>query len=128
MGFYKIAKYYYFPGWHEPGPLLENMVNREAWEKLPKSYQAILETASARQNIWSISVFEAKNNEYLNKIKTESDVEILQFSEDTLNALKNATDEVMENLVSKDDKAKKIYDNYNQFRKGIEAWNSYDVL
>lgn len=128
MGFYKIAKYYYFPGWHEPGPLLENMVNREAWEKLPNSFKAILEAASARQNIWSISMFEAKNNEYLNLIKESSDVEILQFSDETIASLKKATEEVMKELIEKDFKAKEIYENYNQFRKGISAWNKFDTL
>jgi TRAP-type mannitol/chloroaromatic compound transport system substrate-binding protein len=107
---------------------LENIVNREAWEKLPNAYKAILEAASARQNIWSLSMFEAKNNEYLNLIKKQPDVEILQFSDETLSALKTATDEVMDELISKDPQAKKIYENYNQFRSGIEAWNAYDVL
>lgn len=128
MGFYKIAKYYYYPGWHEPGPLLENIVNREAWEKLPKAYQAILEAASAKQNLWSLSVFEAKNNEYLNLIKQEKGVEILQFSSETIEALRKASKEVMQTLVDKDPLSKKIYSNYQEFRKGIEAWNAYDVL
>ena len=128
MGFYKIAKYYYYPGWHEPGPVLENIINREAWEKLPKSYQAILEAASARQNVWSLSMFEAKNNEYLNKIRNESDVKILKFSDDTLDALRDATREVMQNLVDKDPQSKMIYENYQTFRKGIDLWNGYDVL
>ncbi len=125
MGFYKIAKYYYYPGWHEPGPILENIVNREAWDALPKDFQAILETASARQNIWSLSAFEAKNNIYLQKILDESDVQIRAFSEDTLSALQGATESVMRTLTEKDAFAKKVYDHYQIFRKGITNWNQF---
>ncbi len=127
MGFYKIAKYYYTPGWHEPGPVLENIINREAWENLPKTYQSILKAASARQNIWSLSVFEAKNNEYLNKIKNSPNVEILRFSQDILDALQKASNEVMEELCAQDTTTKKIYENYLDFKKRITQWNSYAI-
>lgn len=125
MGFQKISKYYYGPGWHEPGPMLENIVNREAWEELPSEFKSILETASARQNIWSLSTFEAKNNEYLNKIKNEFPIEIKSFSPDVLAALKNATDEVMIELTEKDAMSKKVFNAYQTFKKGIEEWNMY---
>lgn len=127
MGFHKISKYYYHPGWHETGSMLENIVNREAWEALPSDFKAILETASARQNIWSLSVFEAKNNEYLNKIKAESDVEVRAFSDDVLSGLKQATNEVMKELTSKDQKSKAIYKSYLDFKKGIDVWNGYEM-
>jgi len=128
MGFNKIAKYYYFPGWHEPGPVLENIINKEAWDKLPLEFQAIIEAASARLNLWSLSTFEAKNNEYLNKIKAEGGVEILKFEKPVIEALKKATNSVMDQMTSKDVTTKKIYEHYKSFRKGIEAWNSYDTL
>ena len=128
MGFYKIAKYYYYPGWHEPGPLLENIVNKQAWEALPNDFKAILETASARQNIWSLSTFEAKNNEYLNKIKNESDVKILPFSKEIIDALRIASIEVMDELTAKDAMSEKIYSAYQKFRSGITEWNTYNTL
>lgn len=128
MGFHKISKYYYYPGWHEPGPLLENIINIDAWNKLPTEFKAILEAASARQNVWSLSTFEAKNNEYLNKIRNESKVKIVQFSDSIIEALRTATTQVMEDLTSKDTMSKKVYEAYLDFKKGINTWNSYDTL
>ncbi len=128
MGFHKIAKYYYYPGWHEPSALLENIINIDAWNKLPAEFKAILEAASARQNIWSLSTFEAKNNEYLNKIRQESEVIIAPFNESIIQALRVATDEVMEELIESDATSKKVYQAYTTFRKGISTWNSYDIL
>ncbi|NNF01211.1 MAG: TRAP transporter substrate-binding protein, partial [Bacteroidia bacterium] len=52
MGFHKISKYYYYPGWHEPGTALELIVNKQALESLPKDLQVIVETAAARSNVW----------------------------------------------------------------------------
>ena len=126
MGFHKISKYYYHPGWHEPGPVLENLVNKDAWNELPADLKAILETASARQNIWTLSVFEAKNNEYLNKIKAESEVQIRPFPKDVIDALKEATKQVMSELTQKDPMSKKVYQSYQNFRKGIEEWNAFE--
>ncbi len=125
MGFHKIAKYYYAPGWHEPGSVLENIFNLRDFESLPPHLKSILETASARMNLWVISEFEAKNNEYLGKIQSEGDVEIRQFSQDVMNALKKYTQEVLEELASEDEFTKKVYDSFTSFAAGIRNWAGY---
>ncbi|MEO0640056.1 MAG: TRAP transporter substrate-binding protein, partial [Bacteroidota bacterium] len=68
MGFQKIAKYYYFPGWHEPGTNLETIINKNKFNTLPPDLQMILTTALYRQNVWVLGEFEAKNNLYLKKM------------------------------------------------------------
>lgn len=125
MGFHKIAKYYYSPGWHEPGSVLENMFNLKAYNELPSHLQLILETASARMNLWVISEFEAKNNEYLNKIKEEKTVELRKFSPEILQSLSNFTDEVLTELATSDPFTKRVYDSFVTFKTNIRNWASY---
>ena len=125
MGFHKIAKYYYSPGWHEPGSVLENMFNLKEFEALPTHLKVILETASARMNLWVISEFEAKNNEYLNKIKAEKGVELRKFSPEILQILKKYTDEVLHEMAATDAFTKKVYNSFNTFRNDIKSWAAY---
>ena len=125
MGFHKIAKYYYSPGWHEPGSVLENIFNLKAFSELPYHLQVILETASARMNIWVISEFEAKNNEYLQKILAEKQVEIRQFSPEILATLKKHTNDVLSELAESDPFAKEVYTSFTNFASGIRNWASY---
>ena len=122
MGFHKIAKYYYSPGWHEPGSVLENMFNLKEFEALPAHLKVILESASARMNLWVISEFEAKNNEYLNKIKAEKGVELRKFSPEILQILKKYTDEVLHEMAATDAFTKKVYASFNTFRNEIKFW------
>lgn len=122
MGFHQIAKYYYYPGWHEPGTTMECMINKEKYEALPKDLQEIIKSAIHRQNLWTLSVFEAKNNEYLQKILTESDVELKGFPEEVVRRLRVASKEVMDDFISKDATSRKIYDAFEKFRAGISGW------
>ncbi len=125
MGFHKIAKYYYAPGWHEPGSVLENMFNMKEYNSLPDHLKVILETASARMNLWVISEFEAKNNEYLNKIKEEKSVEIRKFSPEVLAKLRTYTEEVLNELAAQDEFTNKVYQSFTSFAKNIRNWASY---
>lgn len=125
MGFHKIAKYYYSPGWHEPGSVLENFFNLKEWNELPTHLRAILEAASAKMNLWVISEFEAKNNEYLEKIIAEKSVEIRKFTPEILSELKKYTNEVLEEMASADEFSKRVYDSFTKFAKNIRHWAEY---
>lgn len=125
MGFHQIAKYYYSPGWHEPGSNLEVMVNKRDYDKLDSDLRAIIDAASAKLNMWTISEFEARNNEYLQKILTESDVELRSFSKEILTTLKGYTTEVLEEVAEKNEMSRRVYDAYKKFHKGISAWSAY---
>src|SRR5579871_1370671 len=61
LGFYKVAKYYYYPGWWEGQANLSVYINIGQWEKLPKSYQAILTAACAEANSWTIGKYDTDN-------------------------------------------------------------------
>lgn len=123
MGFHEIAQYYYYPGWHEPGPVLELMVNKAQWDRLPNDLKMIIETAAARANMWMLSEFEAQNHTYLQKIRNEGKVEIRRFPEDVLSALKRYAGEVIEELTQQDPESKRVYQSFNKFRNEIAGWS-----
>ncbi len=122
MGFYKAAKYYYYPGWHEPGTVLEVMVNKRAWEGLPKDLQAIVETACWRSNIWMLSEFDAKNEDSLQELVNKHGVQLRKFPDDVLRGLRKLANEVVEELAQSDPASKKVYASYQAFRKKIDPW------
>ncbi len=124
MGFYKAAKYYYSPGWHEPGTTLECMVNKKKYDELPKDLQAIIDAACAKSNMWSLCEFEAQNNKYLKELVEKHNVQLRQFPDDVLAQLKKYTDELLVELAGKDPLTKKICDAYIAFQKQYEEWNA----
>ncbi|RMD96984.1 MAG: TRAP transporter substrate-binding protein [Calditrichaeota bacterium] len=134
MGFHKIAKYYYYPGWHEPGTVLEVVVNKSAYDKLPHDLQQILRTAAYRSNIWMLSEFEAKNRTYLHKLQQEKNIQIKRFPDDVLNAFRRYSKEVIAELIEKDPLSQKVYQAYAAFREQVLDWSKisekvyYDLI
>ena len=125
MGFHKIAKYYYAPGWHETGSNLEFVYNKRDYDDLPSDLKMILDTACYRANMWVLSEFEAKNNEYLGKIKEESKAEIRTFAPEVINGMRQHTKDMIEELVEEDEASKKVYEAFSKFKKGIQNWASF---
>ena len=122
MGFHKAAKYYYYPGWHEPGATLELITNKAAFNQLPPDLQAIVRAAASRANVWMLSEFEAKNNFYLKKLIDEHNVQLRKFPDDVLNTLRRYAAEVIDELVSKDAMSNKIYASFSEFQKNVNNW------
>ena len=124
LGLYRAAKYYYYPGWHEPGPVLELIVNKKAYETLPENLKKAIEVAAASSNVWMLSQFEAKNLQALRKLKEQDHVEVLPFPDDVLKALKGYTKEVLDEQSAADPEFKKVYDAYTAFSKDNDSWNA----
>ena len=122
MGFHQIAKYYYSPGWHETGSVLECIVNREKFEALPNDLQQIIRTAAYRANHWVLSEFEAKNATYLEKLIREENVDVRQFPKEVLARLKEYTRETLEEITATDPFSKKVYESYRAFAKKASVW------
>jgi TRAP-type mannitol/chloroaromatic compound transport system substrate-binding protein len=122
MGFQNITKYYYYPGWHEPGTILETIINKDKLATLPEDLQLILEAAAAKQYIWTLSEFEAKNNEYLDKIKSESNVEFRKFPTEVLEKLKSYAKETMQEICDGDQEAATIYKSFTRFKETMNKW------
>jgi TRAP-type mannitol/chloroaromatic compound transport system substrate-binding protein len=122
MGFHEIAKYYYAPGWHEPGTALEFIINKEKYEALPEDLQAIIKAAGWQAHVWMCTEMEARNGEFLEKLKA-SDVDIRFFPKEVLDQLRVYNKEVIDELVDSDDFAKRVYDSYSAFSKKAAAWS-----
>ena len=123
MGFYKAAKYYYYPGWHECGTGLEAMVNLNAWNTLPDDLKAIVDAAAYKCNMWMLSEFEAKNNGALQELVKKHNVQLRQFPEEVLKQLKKLSLEVLEEVAASDPMSRKAYDSFLSFQKNIFDWN-----
>ena len=122
MGFHQVAKYYYYPGWHEPGPVLEMMMNKEKFMELPSDLQEIVLTACYRLNRWMMAEFDAKNGEYLTKIINETDVDLRAFPKDVIQSLKGFTDEAITELTDTDPASKKVYEAMMAFKASTRDW------
>lgn len=124
MGFHEIAKYYYSPGWHEPGTVLELIINKEKFESLPEDLQAIIRAAAAYFNAWVLNRMEAANAEYL-AIMIEKGIDIRKFPVEVLDTLRIYTKEVIEEMTTTNEFARKVYASYSEFRKKAVAWAGY---
>jgi TRAP-type mannitol/chloroaromatic compound transport system substrate-binding protein len=128
MGFHKVAKYYYYPGWHEPGSNLELFINKKAFEELPSDLQAIIRAVAYKYNLLVLSEFEAKNNLYLQKILAESKVQLKMFPKEVLSTLKVYAREVIEDITASDPFGKEVYEQMSAFKKEITSWNEVSEL
>ncbi len=128
MGFPKIAKYYYYPGWHEPGPTLELTINKEKWTELPDQLKAVVRCSAAEVNAWMLSRFEHENFKFLQKIREEGKVQVLPFPKDVIDRLREVSSQVMEEFVAADPFAKKVYESYKSFQTNIMQWDTIGEL
>ena len=109
FGLFRAARYYYYPGWHEPGTALEALVNKEAYDALPEDLQAIVTYACQAANTDMYADFEARNGEALKSLVEEHGVELRPFPDDVLAELKRASREVIEELAASDVMAAKVW-------------------
>lgn len=122
MGFHNVAKYYYYPGWHEPGPVLELIVNKSKYEALPKDLQQIIRTASERLNGWMMAEFDTKNGEYLVKLIEEEGVDVRRFPDAVIDGLEGFTKEALVELTEKDPSSRKVFESFSKFKKQVSVW------
>ncbi|OUX42246.1 MAG: ABC transporter substrate-binding protein [Proteobacteria bacterium TMED261] len=118
------AKYYYYPGWHEPGPTLELIVNQEAFRALPLDLQTMIEVASRAINDDMLSEFTARNNLSLETLVNEHGVEIRALPEDVIKTFKSLSREVVKEAAQKDELSKRIYLSYMSFLEDVRAYHT----
>jgi TRAP-type mannitol/chloroaromatic compound transport system substrate-binding protein len=134
MGFYQAAKYYYYPGWHEPGTTLEVMFNKKLYDSLPKNLQTILDAVAMETNLWSLSQFEARNGAALLELINQHHVDLVRFPESVLNSLRKLSQEVLEEEAAKDAESKKVNEAFKKFQKQVGTWGTvsekayYDLI
>lgn len=127
LGLQKAAKYYYYPGWWEPGPTLEVLVNLQAWEKLPKEYQEIFKTAAYEANINMLAAYDARNRQALAQL-TKGGTQLTRYSDDILNAAQKISFEIYEENAAKEASFKTVYEPWKAFRDQVYQWNQVNEL
>jgi TRAP-type mannitol/chloroaromatic compound transport system substrate-binding protein len=130
LGFYKVAKYYYYPGWWEGGPQLSLYVNINQWQALPPTYQAILEGAAAEANIKMNAKYDAENMPALRRLVAGGTV-LRPFSREVMEASYTAAFQLYDETSAANAKFKRIYDAWRPFREDQYLWfrvaeNSFD--
>jgi TRAP-type mannitol/chloroaromatic compound transport system substrate-binding protein len=122
FGLYKSAKFYYYPGWHEPATMLDNFINLNAWDKLSDDLKAVVAAANGYANLFVLNEFVAKNNGALNTLVSEHGVILKKFPDDVLNALGALSGQVIRDLVAADSLSGEVMDSIAAFRKQAIAY------
>ena len=121
LGFHRVARHYYYPGWWEPGPSLSFYVNRRAWDELPGNYRAMFEAAAAEAGLLMTAQYDALNPPALERLLSEG-VQLLPFSEEILTAARSAAFELYEEQAAADAGYRAIYQSWKSFREQSYRW------
>ena len=123
FGFHQIAKYYYYPGWHEPGSMLELLINKDEWDQLPNHLKAIIETAARAVNQDILDEYTAKNNSALRELVDTHNVELRKLPDDVINEFKLIANQILEENAKKDEMVNKVYQSYKSFKKDVSEYH-----
>jgi TRAP-type mannitol/chloroaromatic compound transport system substrate-binding protein len=121
LGFYKVAKYYYYPGFWEGSAQVSLIVNTKKWEELPKEYQAVLQSVCAESNVHMMSEYDAKNAEAIKKL-VAAGAQLRAFPHEVMAAAHKAAFELYDEVAAKNARFKKIYDGWRKFRDEQYLW------
>jgi TRAP-type mannitol/chloroaromatic compound transport system substrate-binding protein len=124
LGLHNAAKYYTWPGWHEPGTTGEFGFNKKAYDALPTDLKHIIDYACQSIQVSTLMEYEYKNTVALAKLKTDfkGKVELTQLSGATLKELKKLADAVIKEESEKTPMAKKAYASVTKFQKDLNDW------
>ncbi len=123
FGLHDIAAYYYYPGWHEPGSIMEYMFNKERFEALPADLQAMLRAAVEASNLDMSSEFPARNSAALSTLVERHNVDVRPFPDDLLRELRRVSDLVIDEIGSRTDIGRRILASYRAFEAEIREYH-----
>ncbi|MDP2961626.1 MAG: TRAP transporter substrate-binding protein [Sulfurimicrobium sp.] len=121
LGFYKIAKNYYYPGFWEGSTQFSFYINLAEWNKLPKLYQQALEVAAAETNINVMAEYDHKNPQAIQRL-IKNGVKVHAFPQDIMKAAHKAAFEIFEEEAAKNPDFKKIYASWKPYRDQQYHW------
>ena len=121
LGFAKVAKYYYYPGFWEGGPMVHAFINLDKWNSLPKNYQAILTNAMANANSWMAARYDMQNPAALKRL-VAGGTQLRPFTNEVLEACLKATNELWAEISAKNADFKKSIDAMQAFRSDEYLW------
>jgi TRAP-type mannitol/chloroaromatic compound transport system substrate-binding protein len=121
LGFNKVAKFYYYPGWWEGGTQISAYVGLPAWNSLPAAYKTIMETACSEAGTWVTAKYDAQNPDALKRL-IAAGAQIRPFSNDVMDACYKAAQELYAETSAKNPKFKKVYESYAKFLDMEYEW------
>ena len=126
LGLHRTARYYYYPGWHEPGTMSEFSFNRKAYDALPVDLRRTLDHAAATVQMYGLTDFHAKNAAALARLKTEfkGKVDVLQLPAPVLRDLRKLSAEVVREESEKSPLARKVHASFSKFQTLVGPWDN----
>lgn len=122
FGFYKAAKYYYYPGWQEPGTTLEAIINKQAFSQLPADLQDIVKAACLIANADMLAEYTEKNSQALNILVEQHGVQVKKLPEEVLKYLEAISKELVAEQGQVNELSKRIYESYLAFKNKADGW------
>ena len=122
MKFYEAAKYYYYPGMHEPGSMLSFGWNKSFWESLSASDQLLITSVSALENDLMMSEYNYNNGVSLDKLINEQGVQLRAFNDDVYDSFGEAAAEVFEEARAHSDLTNRIHESFEATRAAVGGW------
>jgi TRAP-type mannitol/chloroaromatic compound transport system substrate-binding protein len=122
LGLHTAGKYYYYPGFHEPGTALSLGVNKGVWEGLTVEERRIIQSSAAMENSLSVAFFDAQNSVALETLTQEHVVQVRKFDDSILRALGHVSGEVMAETAQHDPLTQRIHESFLKFRKSAIRW------
>jgi TRAP-type mannitol/chloroaromatic compound transport system substrate-binding protein len=121
LGFNKVAKYYYYPGFWEGGTMVHALVNEKKWNELPKEYQAVLQAACGEANTWMMAKYDTENPKALRRL-VASGTKLRPFPKSVMQAAEKASYELYAELGEKSAHWKRVYPGWKKFRDEQFLW------
>jgi TRAP-type mannitol/chloroaromatic compound transport system substrate-binding protein len=123
FGLHKVAKHYYYPGWHEPGTTLEAIINKGAFDALPADLQSIVMNACRVVNHDMLAEYTARNNDALETLMSEHGVDVRRLPDSVLVELRGLADQVVGEIAEADAFAARVFESFSAFRQKVIAWH-----
>ncbi len=123
FGLHEGGKYYYYPGFHEPGTALALGINKTLWDRLSPSDKRLVEAAAGAEYIMSLADFNAENGVALSTLINEHGVELRKFEDVVVRELGRASRDVLEGIGGSDATARRVYDSFLEYRKSLMGWS-----
>lgn len=123
MGFYKVARFYYWPGFHEPNGTGEAIVSLKALETLPDDLRAVVEGACANENAAALAEAEWLNGAALKSLVDDHQVELKRFPDTVLDAARAAAEEVFADFSAKSADNARVWESYREARARLGRWS-----
>jgi len=128
LGFYKVAKYNYFPGWHQPSTIQELLINKDTWNELDESQKTLIESACMSATLKSLAMSGGMQGAVIKRNAEKHNVKNIYWPQEMLSAFEEAWKEVAEEEAAKDPMFKKTWEDLEQFRAEYKTWKELGFL